>query len=884
MSHQSTPLWRRYLRFWGADPGADVDDEFAFHLEMRTEQLVDAGYSPAEARAEALRGFGDIQQTRKVCTMLAEDREREIRRTQWWSDWQFDVRLALRQMKARPATTAIIALTIALGIGATVSIFSVLHAVVLRPLPFAGSDRIVFVYETWRQFQNGNASAGHFHDWTAQGTVFEDTAAQRRATYNLADGGEPERVLGAMVTPGYFRVLHIPPVAGRYFTEPELAQGTRIAVLGHGLWLRRFGADPSIVGREIRLNGEAHTVVGIASPQYAVSAFTPEVWTPLVFSAEQRANYGSHVYPVLAKLKPGITKQAAQAELERVTRRIAEAHPREMVGRGARVQSYEDVLLSAVRTPLFVVFAAVVFVLLIGCVNVANLLLARATVRRREIAIRAAIGGGRWRIIRQLLTESVIFALMGGTAGVALALAGTRLFVAFGPANVPRLNEAGLRVEVLLFALAVTLVTGIVFGLVPALHAAREDVAATLRDGGRTAARAGGEWLRTTLVVSEIAVTIVLLVAAGLVVRSAWRLGEVSLGFDLSRAFTASVALPERYASPEAVTDAFRRMVEQLRSTPGVEKAGASSAIPLVSGAPTAGIMIEGRTISPESMPSPALRLITDDYVEAIGMRLVRGRTLTADDMAVGAVPAVLINEQLVRVAWPGDDPIGKRLRLDTGGWYEVVGVLADVHSGGPDTPVGPELFLPYTKPPFGPVRSMALVVRTATGPASLGPAVRRAVRTVDSSLPLFDVLTMNTALAREMAGARFSAWLLSLLAVTGLVLAAIGIYGVIGYFVTQRTGEIGVRLALGATRLSVLLMVLRHTAKLAAAGIVVGIFLALAATRVLESLLFEVPVTDPPTYVVGTAALLATALLACAVPLLRALRVSPMASLAGSQ
>jgi predicted permease len=861
-----------------------VDDEFAFHLEMRIEQLVEAGYAPNQAREEALRGFGDIQHVKQVCRTLAEGSERDMMRIQWWTDWRFDVRYALRQLRARPMTTAVLVLTVALGVGATVAIFSVLNAVLLRPLPFTGSNRIVFVYETWREFTNSNASAGHVHDWSEQSTVLEHTSAQRRTTYNLADG-EPERVIGATVTPSYFRVLEIAPTLGRYFTERDIAAGTRVAVLGHGLWQRRFGGDPSIVGRDVRLNGEAYTVVGIAPTQYRFNAFAPEVWTPLVFSPERRGNYGAHMYSVIAKLKPGVTREAAQAEIARVTRGIARRYPREMEGRGVNVQKYDDVLLRNVRAPLLVLFTAVVFVLLIGCVNVANIQLARATVRRREIAIRAAIGGGPWRIIRQLLTESVLLALVGGAAGIGVAYAGISLFVRFGPTNVPRLHEAGLQVEVLLFALAISVVTGMIFGLAPAVHAARENVVTTLREGGRTAS-ASRDWLRGTLVVSEIAVTIVLIVGAGLFVRSAWRLTHVSLGFDITGTLTARVALPpERYGSVDAVSGAYRRMLEQIRSTPGVEKAGASTAIPITDGAPTASIMIQGRTISPGSAPSPALRLITDDYIEAAGMRLRRGRSMTAADLTPGAPLVVLINEQLAKVAWPSEDPIGKRLSvfLPTPMWHEVVGVIGDVRSAGPDTPEVPEVFIPFTKPPFGIVGDMAMVVRTTTEPAAYVPSVRRAVRAVDPQLPLFDVMTMEEALARDIATARFSAWLLSLLATTGLVLAAIGIYGVIAYFVAQRTGEIGIRLALGASPRSVVMMVVRHTAVLAGAGTLIGVFLALAATQTLEALLFEVTATDLPTYAAGIAALLATALLACAIPAMRAVRVSPVESLAES-
>jgi predicted permease len=889
----ATPLWRRYLRFWGSDPGADVDDEFAFHVETRVDELMAQGLSLKQARDEALRGFGNIQHVKAICRTLAEERERAMRRTQWWADWRHDVQFAVRQLIVSPLLTAVLIVKIALGIGATVAIFSVLNAVLLRPLPWVDSDRLVFVYETWREFRQGNASVGHFHDWTEQGEVFEHTAALTRATFNLSDG-EPERVSGVRVTPGYFRALQIPPVLGAYFSEADVARDDRLVVLGDGLWRRRFAGDPSIVGRTIRLNGQAHTVVGIVPPETNMTQLAPELVTPLVFSPKQRANYGSHSYTVLAKLKAGVSRDVALADMERVTRGIAEREPRNMEGRGVNVRSYSDVMFGDFRTPGYVMLASVICVLLIGCVNVANLLLARATTRRREIAIRSAIGGGRWRIVRQLMTESVVLALVGGTAGVGVAYLGIRLFVSFGPRNVPRLQNAGLQPEVVLFALVITLLTGLLFGLAPALRAARENLLMSLRDGSRTSLSASRrDTLRGVLVVGEIAVAVVLLVGAGLFIRSAWRLQQVPLGFDVHGVLSARLALPpERYAADESVAEAYRRILEHTRAVPGIHRAGASTGIPLTGGGPDASVQIEGKPFSPGSAVSPAIRLITEDYVEAIGMVLIRGRTMNASDMAVGAPPVVVINERLASLAWPGEDPIGKRLstwtrEIGKPEWREVVGVVGDVRSFGPDTPPRPELFLPYTQPPVMAwaafQRSMALAVRSTGNAAAHVSSLRMAVRVVDSTLPLYEVLTMEEALGADGAGTRFSTWLMSLLAATGLLLAAVGIYGVIAYFVTQRTPEIGLRLALGATPRLVLMMVVRRGAMLALTGIVIGLSAALVATRMLTTLLFEISATDPPTYVTGAVALFAIALLACAVPALRAVRVSPMQSLAES-
>ena len=457
----------------------------------------------------------------------------------------------------------------------------------------------------------------------------------------------------------------------------------------------------------------------------------------------------------------------------------------------------------------------------------------------------------------------------------------------------PACRTPAFRPEVLIFAVGISLLTGLVFGLAPALRAAREDLLTTLRQGGKTSLPAARDRLRGALVVGEIALAVVLLVGAGLFLRSAWRLQQVPLGFDVSGVLTARLALPaQRYESNDAVAAAYRRILEELRAAPEIRHVGASTNIPLMGGGVDAGIEIEGRKLTPGTGPSPSIRLVTDDYVEAIGMTLTRGRTLKASDMAPGAPPAVMINEQLASLAWPGEDPIGKRLSTWTREpgkpeWREVVGVIGDVRSFGPETPARPELFLPYTQPP-APAwttfqRSLALVARTSTAPAAHVSTLRRVVRSIDSSVPLSDVQTMEEVLGADGAGPRFNTWLLSLLASAALVLATVGIYGVVAYFVTQRTAEIGLRLALGATPASVLMMVVRRGAVLAAAGITIGVLAALAATRMVTTLLFEITPTDLPTYVAGGLSLLTVALLACAVPALRAVRISPMRSLAES-
>lgn len=826
-----------------------------------------------------------------------------MRRSEWWSGWGHDLRYGVRQLVANPVSSAVLAITLAVGIGATVSIFSVVNAVLLQPLPYTAGDRMVHIWETVGEFQSGSASIGHFLDWTAESTVLEATAAVQGASLNLADAGDPEQVRGARVTGGFFRVAHIPPVLGRYFGADEVEADARVVVLSHGLWQRQFNADREILGRTIRLDSVPHTIVGVAPSEYALtdldrgsfaSGFSAQLWIPLTFSPERRTNYGWHAYGVIAALRPGVTLQMAQADLERVTRGIADRHPVEMAGRGVRLEPIRERLVDGVRLQIVVLFASVAIVLLIGCVNVASLLLARATTRTREIAIRAALGGGPSRIARQLLTESVMLAAAGGILAVAFTWAGVRFLVTAGPASVPRLHEAGLQPEVLLFALGLTLLTGVLFGLAPALRAGRPDLRQALASDGRTTVSfARKDRLRGLLVVAEIAITVVLVVSAGLFIRSAIKLQQVPLGIETEHVLTARVALPAaRYSAPETVADAYRRMLEHARGVRGgIRRMGATTAIPLGGPNPDASVKAEGRVFAPGEEPLSQIRLVTDGYLEAIAVTLTRGRLLEPSDMTAGAPRVIVINERLADTLWPGEDPVGKHVSTWTPTpepeWREVVGVVADVRTFGLSTPPRPEMFVPYTQefPESWNIfqRSMVLVARTDVEAASVAGALRSAVSSVDATLPLYDVRTMDETLSSSIAGRRFTMLLLSGLAVTGVLLAAVGVYGVMAYFVTERASEIGLRLALGATTGSVLRMVLRHSAAVAGIGLASGVALSLAATRVFRTQLFEIQPNDLSTYVLGTLTLLAMTLAASALPALRAARIDPVRTLTGN-
>ncbi len=886
-SPPDVPRWRRYLRFWRANVQADVDDEFQFHLQEHVDDLVARGIDPRAARDDALRRFGDIEKLKSTCRELAQEQETRMRRSETLGVLRQDATYALRLLRANPGFAAAIVLTLALGIGATTAIFSVVNSVLLRPLPYADADRMVVVWERFGEGR-GRASAGHFHDWSEQSRVFEATSAYQQRTYNLTDG-EPTRVFGATVTPSFFQTGYMPPAAGRYFLPTEMA-GSRVAVLTYHLWQTRFGGDPAIVGNEITLNGERHTVVGIAPEAYTLTPQDERLWTPFSFTPEQRTNYGAHTFLVFAKLKPGVTIPQAQRELERITEDIRRRNPENMQNRGVQVESFTDVLVGDYRTQLWVLLGAVTFVLLIGCATVASLLLARATARRKEIAIRGAIGGARGRLVRQLLTESSLLALVGGAAGLLVARFGVRFLVGMGPAWVPRLTAAGLDLEVLVFAIAATVICGALFGLAPALRATRVDFQSELREGGRGSRGIVRDSARSALIVTEIAVALVLLVSAGLFLRSAQRLQRVPLGFEPSGVTMLRVALPaDRYAVAIEVQSAFTRIVELVRAIPGVQSAAASTRVPMWGQSIDIGVRVDGRAPNPDRVELGHVRLVTAGFVDAIGVPLKRGRLLREADLSGGAPWVVVVNETFVRNLFGTEDPIGKRISgwsRETPEWREIVGVVGDVRAFGRDNELPPEIYMPMSQAPEGAwnafQRAMTIVARARPG-AVIAPALRKAVNSVDPLLPLYDVQTMDDVVAQSTATRRFNTMLLSFLGLTGLVLAAIGIYGVIAFFVSQRTHEIGVRVALGASRPRVIRMVVRQAVTLALVGITVGGVAAFWATRVLGTMLFEVGARDPVAYVAAAMVLLLVALGASWLPARRAARVEPVKALAAA-
>jgi putative ABC transport system permease protein len=799
-----------------------------------------------------------------------------------------DAVFAMRVMRSNPTVTAAIVLTLALGIGATTAIFSVVDAVLLRPLPYAHSDRIVRIFETLNG-NRGNVSLGHYHDWAEQSRSFSGIAAFQGRTYNLTDG-EPVRINGAQAAPTYFQVAYIRPALGRYFHPSERAE-SRVALLSHPLWQTQFGGDSSIVGKEITLNGEKHSVVGVAPAAFTLTEFDARLWTPLSVTPEQRANYGTHFHLVIAKLKPGVSVEQAQRDIEAITEDIRRRQPDAMKNRGVVVASLNDVLVQNFRTQLWVLLGAVTLVLLIGCGNVASLLLARATARRKEIAIRGALGGARSRLLGQVLTESLLLAFTGGAAGLVLAHFGIRFLVGMGPQGLPRLSQAGLNPGVLAFALLVTVGCAVLFGLAPALRATRMDLQKELREGGRSGRGVIRDHVRAALIVAEIAVALVLLVSAGLLIRSAERLQHIPTGFDPRGVTMMRVALPpDRYDEPPAVEAAFTRIVEQVRSIPGVQGAGAGTRVPMSGGTVTMDVTVDGRPPNPDRVELGHIRLVTDGYTETLGMAAKRGRLLAASDLRAGAPWVIVVNETFARSFFGNEDPLGKRIsgswtRGPEPEWREIVGVVEDVRSFGLENDVPAEMYMPLTQAPGGGgawlafQRSMAIVARAPSG-TTVAPAMRQAVKSVDPTLPAWDVQTMNDVLYRSTAARRFNTLLLLFLGLTGLILAAIGIYGVIAFFVSQRTQEIGVRVALGATARHVVRMVVAQALTLAVIGVAIGGAAAYWATQALRTMLFQVEATDPIAYAGAAAALVLVAVVASTLPARRAARVDPMLAL----
>lgn len=796
-----------------------------------------------------------------------------------------DLRYGLRMLVRNPGFTVVSLIALALGIGANAAIFSVVNGVLLRPLPFKEPDRLMMIRETKvPQFPEFSVAPGNFLDWKKQNTVFERLVAFRGSSFNLIGTGDPERLRALNVTEGFFAMLGAQPQLGRDFLAEEDQPGhNNVAILSHGLWQRRFGSDPKILNQAITLSGQSYTVIGVMPATFRFQSPNLDLWTPMAFTADQAKQHGGHYVTAVGQLKPGVTVTQAGAEMSTIARRLAQQYPNSNTGWDVKIVPLLEYSVNSIRPALLVLLVAVAFVLLIACANVANLLLARAAGRQKEMATRTALGAGRWRIVRQLLTESLLLSVVGGVLGLLLAKWGLDLLLTLAPPGLPRMSNVSVDGRALAFTAGITLLTGVVFGLVPALQASRPNLNETLKDAGRGSSEGGRRQLvRSTLVVLEVASALVLLVGAGLMIKSFWRLQQVDPGFNPGNALTVTVQLPpKKYKEDSQQVIFFQQLLEKVAALPGVQAVGASNVVPLSDNDFVLAFEIDGRPpLPPGASQSTNYYSVSADYFKAMGIPLLKGRLITATDTNNSPHVAV-INETMARKMFPDEQAIGKRITFgrkekDTD-WYEIVGIVGDVKHYGLDQPTTMQTYEPYTQQTFP---DMTLVVRTAGDPTSLSAAIRGEVLNLDKEQPISSIKTLNQLFSTSIAQQQFSMLLLGIFAAVALVLAAVGIYGVLSYAVTQRTHEIGIRMALGAGRGHVLRLVVGKGMLLTVIGVAGGLVAAFGLTRLMASLLFGVTATDTATFASVASVLLVVALLACYIPARRATKVDPLVAL----
>jgi predicted permease len=803
-----------------------------------------------------------------------------------------DLKHAFQTSIKAPGFAVAAIIVLALGIGANTAIFSLVHAVLLRPLPFGDADRLVQLWHTppKEQFPGVKTfalSAANYLDWEQQNTVFESSAVYGYASFRLTNGADAKQIAAARVEPTFFSVLRVQPVLGRVFT-PSTDDTAATVVLSHRLWQSDFGSDSGIVGKEVRLDGIARTVIGVMPPGFEKPEWAL-LWTPLLWDPVEKAVRGEHSLSAVARLKPGVTVLEAQSQLDTIAGRLAQQYPEDDAGWGAKVVTLREETVGDVRRPLLILLGGVVFVLLIACANVANLMLARAIGRRKEIAIRTALGATRSQIVRQLLTESVLLSVVGGSLGLIVAAFGTELVVAYFGTNLPRLGEISLDGPVLAFTFAVAVLSGALAGLVPALRISHAQPNEALKQGvGRTDTSAVGLGTRRALVVVEVALSLVLVVGAGLLIRTLWNLRGVSPGFDPQHVLTMTVGVASNDFTNEAQQSAFySEVLRRVRALPGVEAAGLADSVPLEGGS-IQPIAVEGNTAAMAHQPEVGVRLVSPGYFSAMRIPIVRGRDFTDADRA--STPAVIVvSEAMARQFWPGQDPIGKRLTMTFFPEHvrEVVGVVGNIKDYGLDyaDPVS-TLYWPvaqfYWPPRFGAFRGrpLQLAVRTATDPGRAATMIRAAIHQESAGTPVYDVRTMADRLTESISPQRFSMLLLSAFAGLALLLASVGIYSVLAYTVRQRVREIGIRMAMGAQASDMLRLLIVGGMRPTLLGIGIGVVVSVAVSRVLATLVFGVRPLDVPTFAAGALVLATVSFVACVIPTYRATRIDPLRAL----
>jgi putative ABC transport system permease protein len=797
-----------------------------------------------------------------------------------------EVRYALRLLAKQPSLSAAILLTLAVAIGANTAVFAVVHAVLLRPLPYALPDQLVMIWEQRPAESNytNSVSPADFLDWQDTSTSFSGMAGLSAGTSDLTAAGDPVQVATAGVTARFFDVLGVQPAVGRTFRSDEDVAGQhRVVVLSHRLWQQRFGSDPSVVGRRIVVNGIPQEVIGVLRRDFEFPGESIDIWAPLVLrggtDAPPRA---SHYLRVYGRLNSGLSVEQAQAEMKKIGDSLSVTYPRENEGHGPRVVSLREDTVAPARRGLLIVMSAVAFLMLIACANVANLLLARSAGRRRELAIRAAVGAGRGRLLRQSLTESVLLAVIGGGLGLLLARWTLQLLIAETPVALrgAGLDRAQLDWPVLLFTAFVCLVTGALAGALPAWQVGRTELGHPLREGGGRSPLTSRRGVRMALIAGQVALTVLLLIGAGLMTRTFIRVLSQSAGVDTSNRLTINITLPRsRYGDRDAIRRGRRALDERFSATPGLIAFGANNNLPLTGSDSRQGITVEGLQRTPGDNPVRAhVRIVTPGYFAAAGIALSDGRLFAETDDERASLVAV-INQTMARRYWPGQSPIGKRMRFNSPNdpWREVVGVIADVKHWGMDQDVNPEVYLPHAQQPSA---TLTYVLHTAGDPFQILPAIEAHVKSVDPDLPLGSVRTFDEVAARSMATRRWSAVLLGAFALLGILLAAAGIYGVMSHVVALRSGEIAIRLSLGAKPVAMLRQVIVEAVTNASVGLVAGLIAGLAAARLLQSLLFGIASADPLTFVAAAMLVVGMTILAALSPAVRAMRVDPLQAL----
>ena len=886
--HDAISWWNRLLTLLGRGRRArDIDDEIAFHLAMRQAEHERDGLAPEIARRTAARQFGNVtavkEETRDMWTFPSFESFRQ------------DLRYALRTIRRAPGFTLVAVLVLAIGIGATTAMFSLVDTMLLRGLPYPRADRLVVLIGNVQRAggieRRGNSYPDHV-DWRARATSFEDMAAYTTLTATLQGADEPERILGEAVSVPYFTLLGVSPAHGRGFRPDEDAVPNRdaVVILSDGLWRRRFGADPSIVNRTIQLGARTYTVVGIMPAGFTGVSDTAQFWEPFAMSGTPFDNRGSRGFQTLARLKDGATIAAARAELDTISRQLATAYPQTNDKRGVEVSPLADYLLQQLRSIVVALLAAVTLVLLIACANVAGLLIGRADARQREIAVRTALGAGPARLLRQLITENCLLAMLGALAGMAMAQMALPPLVAASPIAFPTFVRPQLSLTVLAFGIAIALVTGVVLGIAPMMHTRLPrlgDALKTSSRGGSSGLRS--QRLRSALVIVEVALAVVLLAGAGLMIRSIQKLAAIQPGFEAANVLLVNATIPRQTpppatpgaapAPPAPFVSSHTDLLDRIRAVPGVEAVSLASDLPF-GGSSAVFYSAEGdATVAAETMPRAYIHRVTPEFFATLRIRLETGRTFLPGEEKPDS-PAVIVSHNVTRRFWPNQDPVGKRIKFGAPGsqnpWMTIVGVVDEVkYRGLPENPTtDPDLYLPYIDR-----ATQGVVVRTRVEPSSLAPAVRAAIRVGNASILTFNAQTLADVVAQQSSPSRFTSWLLTVFAATALVLSVVGLYGVMSYLVAQRTREFSIRLALGASRAEIVRRVLRDGTWRVAIGAAIGWVVTTGLARLLAGLVYGVGTFDISS-LFAVATLVVVAIAACGIPAMRATRVDPAIAL----